>query len=54
VLLPDQEIFKKYGDMSAIPVTIIIDRNGNITERYVGARQKQVLEEKLLPLLLKK
>jgi peroxiredoxin len=54
VLLPDPTIFQKYGDMSAIPVTLIIDRNGNIRERYVGARQRQVLEDKLVPLLAEK
>lgn len=54
ILLPQPDIFQKYGDMNAIPVTIIIDRNGNIRERYTGARQRQVLEDKVVPLLAEK
>jgi peroxiredoxin len=54
ILLSDDDIFKKYGDMSAIPTTFIIDRSGNIRERYVGARQRQVLEDKLVPLVAEK
>lgn len=45
ILLPDANVVKSYGDMSAIPVTYIIDRQGAIRTSYIGARQKPVLED---------
>jgi len=36
-----------------IPFTFVIDRKGNIREKFVGYRPKEVFEEAIQPLLLK-
>jgi len=51
VLIPDNTIVAKYGEMSAIPVTFVIDRQGNIRTSYVGMRKKEALEGMIKPLL---
>jgi len=40
-VLGNFELAKAYGDIAAIPTTFIIDANGNIVERIVGARTKE-------------
>ncbi len=37
---PTQELEKAYGRISGIPTTFIIDKDGNIKEKIVGARRK--------------
>ena len=54
VLLADEDIVKRYGEMNAIPVTILIDRKGMIRGRFVGMRTKDMLESVILPLLKEK
>jgi len=48
---PDRKVVDSYGDMTSIPVTFVIDRQGTIRTSYVGMRQKSVLEGLLTPLL---
>ncbi|HWF44261.1 MAG TPA: TlpA disulfide reductase family protein [Candidatus Kapabacteria bacterium] len=48
---PDRKIVDSYGDMTSIPVTFVIDRQGTIRTSYVGMRQKSVLAGLLTPLL---
>lgn len=40
IFLPTQDIISPYGDIHSIPTTFIIDRQGNIAEKIVGARRK--------------
>jgi thiol-disulfide isomerase/thioredoxin len=54
ILLGDEVVQSKYGGMNAIPVTILIDRNGVMRGRYVGMRTKAVMESLVLPLLKEK
>lgn len=50
-VIADDNIKKAYGEMSAIPVTILIDRQGNIRTKYIGMRQKAIVESMIAPLL---
>jgi peroxiredoxin len=52
-----EEILEKYsqiaklGPIRAIPATFVIDRKGQICQRYLGLTEKGILEEILKPLL---
>lgn len=48
------EIAAQYGQMNAIPVTILVDRKGNIRSRQVGMRTRAQIEAIALPLLKEK
>ena len=48
------EVAAQYGQMNAIPVTIIVDRNGKIRSRQVGMRTKAQIEALAVPLLKEK
>lgn len=51
VVIADDEIKKTYGEMNAIPVTLLIDRQGVIRTKYIGMRQKAIVESMIAPLL---
>ena len=42
----------KYGPISAIPVTVLIDKDFTIAKKYVGARPKKVFVTDIINLLL--
>ena len=48
------EVAGLYGQMNAIPVTIIVDRSGKIRSRQVGMRTKAQIEALAVPLLKEK
>lgn len=48
------EVAAMYGQMNAIPVTIIVDRTGKIRSRQVGMRTKAQIESIALPILKEK
>jgi thiol-disulfide isomerase/thioredoxin len=48
------EVAALYGQMNAIPVTIVVDRNGKIRSRQVGMRSKAQIEAIAVPLLKEK
>jgi peroxiredoxin len=51
VVMVNQEAVIAYGPISSIPVTFVVDRKGNVQQRFVGYQDKQVFEailEKLL------
>lgn len=48
------EVAAMYGQMNAIPVTIVVDRKGKIRSRQVGMRSKAQIESIALPLLKEK
>jgi peroxiredoxin len=54
VLIADAAIKKAYGEMNAIPVTMLIDRKGIIRTKYIGMRQKAIVESMIAPLLAEK
>lgn len=51
VVIADAAIKKAYGEMNAIPVTMLIDRQGIIRTKYIGMRQKAIVESMIAPLL---
>lgn len=57
VVMSDQNTHVKYqsyidpSQQGGIPFTFVIDREGNIRERYVGYREKEVFIEAIKPLL---
>lgn len=51
VVIADATIKKSYGEMNAIPVTMLIDRQGIIRTKYIGMRQKAIVESMIAPLL---
>jgi peroxiredoxin len=52
-----EEILEKYsqiaklGPIRAIPATFVIDRNGQVCQKFLGLTEKGILEETLQPLL---
>ena len=44
-------LVEAYGGIQYIPTTFIVDRNGYIVDKQIGMMAKQVLEQKLQPLL---
>jgi peroxiredoxin len=51
VVVGDDAISSLYGGVSGIPTTFIIDKQGNIKNRFVGFTSKGVFEEELKKLL---
>jgi thiol-disulfide isomerase/thioredoxin len=51
VVMGDDEIQTAFGGMDAIPTTFLIDRNGQIRDKKVGAESKEVYEQKIVALL---
>lgn len=51
VVLGNQEVSDLYGGIAAIPTTFILDKDGNIRERYIGYNEKRVFEKDIKELL---
>jgi peroxiredoxin len=51
IAMANMEIVDAYEAYGGIPTTFIIDRNGKITEKVVGYRDKQYFEERIKNLL---
>jgi len=56
-VMGDEEIFEKYSQMAnlgpirGIPATFVIDRKGQICQRYMGLIEKKILEEAIQAVL---
>lgn len=50
VVMGDIGLMRNFGG-TAIPTTIVIDRNGNVVARHVGFASKETFENEILPLL---
>jgi peroxiredoxin len=56
-VMGDEEIFEKYsqmvnlGPIRGIPATFVIDRKGQICQRYMGLTEKRTLEEAIQAVL---
>ena len=48
VVMGDDKVQEAFGGMSAIPTTFIIDRDGDIRDRKVGASRSAEFEQHLL------
>lgn len=51
LMIATTEIVNKYGGITAIPTTFIINKKGEIVEKIVGYRDKEFFEEKIKNLL---
>jgi peroxiredoxin len=47
ILIGNREVMGKFPDVTGIPTTFIIDRNGNIVKKLVGAVKKEALEDEI-------
>lgn len=51
VLLGGEEAQSKLGGIPSLPTTLIIDHEGRIRQKIIGARDRAVFEAALTPLL---
>ncbi|RQW03487.1 MAG: TlpA family protein disulfide reductase [Calditrichaeota bacterium] len=51
IVLGDRQIVMNYGGINSIPTTFIINREGQVVERKIGARPVQYFEDMLAVLL---
>jgi cytochrome c biogenesis protein CcmG/thiol:disulfide interchange protein DsbE len=51
IVIDEGQISALYGPITAIPVTVIIDRDFDITKRYVGLRTREVFLEDIQKML---
>ena len=51
ILLGEREVSDLYGDLTAIPTTFVLDREGGIRKKYIGYRDKDVFEKDIKELL---
>jgi peroxiredoxin len=51
VLQGNEGVSKAYGGVELVPLTFIIDRQGNIVHKILGARSKDEFEKLVKPLL---
>jgi peroxiredoxin len=51
ILMADGQIHNKYGGITGIPTTFVIDPEGNIRQKYIGYRDKDVFEADIKALL---
>jgi cytochrome c biogenesis protein CcmG/thiol:disulfide interchange protein DsbE len=51
ILLDDGLVSAEYGPIGSIPTTFIIDKDRNIAQELVGARNKEYFESVIKPLL---
>ena len=54
VLVGNDAVFAQFGGSNAIPVTLLIDKQGVIRKSYVGAKPRQALEEMITGLMREK
>jgi len=51
VLIADDRVQQAFGGFDAIPVTLVIDRQGRIVNRHLGLTEKGEFEAEIKPLL---
>ena len=44
VVIDQGAVVRAYGNFNAIPVTFIVDKEGNLVDRHVGLMKKEVLQ----------
>ncbi len=54
VVLGHEKTAADYGGVTAVPVTFVLDRKGNIVTSHLGAVSQGVFESEILPLLEQK
>jgi cytochrome c biogenesis protein CcmG/thiol:disulfide interchange protein DsbE len=51
VVIANQDLANRYGGLSSLPLTLLIDRNGKIAESDAGMVNKNAFENKIKALL---
>ena len=51
ILMTDGQVDKAYGGIPGIPTTFVIDKAGNIRQKYIGYREKAIFEADIKALL---
>jgi cytochrome c biogenesis protein CcmG/thiol:disulfide interchange protein DsbE len=51
MLIANEDVAKAYGNVTMIPTTFVLDRNGKIVQRFIGATSREVFEQTIRPLL---
>jgi thiol-disulfide isomerase/thioredoxin len=51
ILMADSEVSSAFGGIYGLPTTFIVDRQGNIAQRYIGYVDLQVIEKEIEGLL---
>jgi len=54
VLLGGEDVQDKFGGIRSLPTTYIIDREGNVRQRIIGARDRTQFEAALKPFVNEK
>ena len=47
----DEKVLRDYGPIDSIPITVIVDRQGNIRHRWIGYRSEKDFVKAVTPLL---
>lgn len=47
IVMGTEKVSRDYGNISAIPTTFVLNKNGEIYKKYVGYREKEVFEKDL-------
>jgi thiol-disulfide isomerase/thioredoxin len=50
-LIGDDRVAEAFGGVFGLPTTFLVDREGNITDTFVGGTPKQVFEDRIRDLL---
>jgi peroxiredoxin len=51
MVMGDDKMLAAFGGIEALPTTFLIDRNGQIRDRKVGAEATEAYEKKIVALL---
>lgn len=51
IVMGDRELQEKYGGVSSVPTTFIVDKDGMIVEVFIGYRDKTFLENRVKELM---
>jgi peroxiredoxin len=46
-LVADYDTIRTFGGLRAVPTTLVIDKNQNVVQQYIGVTEKKVLETNL-------
>jgi thiol-disulfide isomerase/thioredoxin len=51
ILIGDRDVVAKYGNVSSIPVSFLIGRDGTIREQWIGTQPRAIIEKAVKGLL---
>jgi peroxiredoxin len=51
MLVGNDDVAEKFGGVLGLPTTLLIDRNGNVTDTWIGGTPKNVIEKRVRAVL---